>query len=213
MQFTIPNPCSEDWQAMTPNALGRHCDSCAKTVVDFTQMTDAEIQSYFTKSQGQRLCGRFKSSQLATFNLRLQTHSIQKPQQLFWAILLTVFGTSLFSCSNHQNQTLGEVEWVDSIHNPAVDTTVQNLEELGVEKVDSNPNWIRPEVRPEKFPESCPEPEPAEIGKVLCQPEGKDTLFYLNQEFVYGNISVTPHPSTPRDILQPNFGGATKQPI
>lgn len=30
----ITSPCAADWQAMTPNADGRYCSLCAKTVVD-----------------------------------------------------------------------------------------------------------------------------------------------------------------------------------
>jgi hypothetical protein len=38
----IPTPCHENWDAMTPRGDGRHCASCAKTVVDLTALSPAE---------------------------------------------------------------------------------------------------------------------------------------------------------------------------
>ena len=59
----IPQPCAESWAAMTPTGAGRHCAACQKTVVDFTQKTDAEILAYLTQTAG-RTCGRFRATQL-----------------------------------------------------------------------------------------------------------------------------------------------------
>ncbi|MGL4595961.1 MAG: hypothetical protein ACRCYO_00440, partial [Bacteroidia bacterium] len=39
----IPEPCSEDWNKMTPETQGRFCDKCCKVVVDFTEKTTTEI--------------------------------------------------------------------------------------------------------------------------------------------------------------------------
>jgi hypothetical protein len=60
----IPEPCPESWATMTPASGGRHCAACAKTVVDFTLKTDAEILAYF-QQVGAAPCGRFRTSQLA----------------------------------------------------------------------------------------------------------------------------------------------------
>ena len=59
---TIPEPCHEDWNKMTPREQGRHCRSCNKTVIDFTSKTDEQIIKIF-KAEG-KLCGRFKRQQL-----------------------------------------------------------------------------------------------------------------------------------------------------
>ncbi|GAA4835523.1 hypothetical protein GCM10023331_20980 [Algivirga pacifica] len=50
---------------MTPITGGKHCGHCAKTVVDFTQMSDQEIKVYFKSHKG-RVCGHFHSNQLRT---------------------------------------------------------------------------------------------------------------------------------------------------
>ena len=51
---------------MTPSGNGRHCDSCDKTVVDFTAMTLEQIKIYFDKNKGIRVCGHFKTMQVKT---------------------------------------------------------------------------------------------------------------------------------------------------
>ena len=62
--LTIPQPCHESWAAMSPTATGRHCAACAKTVVDFTLKTDAEILAHLAGAAPGRTCGRFAAGQL-----------------------------------------------------------------------------------------------------------------------------------------------------
>lgn len=61
--ISIPEPCDQSWDAMTPVNGGRHCDSCRHTVVDFTGMTDASVRAYFD-ANGFGGCGRFYEDQL-----------------------------------------------------------------------------------------------------------------------------------------------------
>jgi len=58
----IPQPCAESWDSMTPTGPGRHCAACQKTVVDFTQKTDAEILAYLATAAGET-CGRLSRDQ------------------------------------------------------------------------------------------------------------------------------------------------------
>jgi len=62
IQITIPEPCQEGWQSMTPVEKGRFCASCQKTVLDFTHLSDNEIINLVSKKDN--LCGRIKASQL-----------------------------------------------------------------------------------------------------------------------------------------------------
>ncbi|QHL88305.1 hypothetical protein GU926_13030 [Nibribacter ruber] len=64
LTVTVPEPCHEDWNAMTRHDKGRYCNSCQKTVVDFTFMTDAEVVRWLSKQKG-NTCGRFTEKQLA----------------------------------------------------------------------------------------------------------------------------------------------------
>ncbi|WP_345058675.1 hypothetical protein [Hymenobacter glaciei] len=54
--ISIPKPCSENWDAMTPTTAGRYCSRCQTEVVDFTRMTDAEVMAFMTARQGQHVC-------------------------------------------------------------------------------------------------------------------------------------------------------------
>ena len=47
LQLSIPEPCHENWQEMTPTQQGRFCKACAKEVIDFSMMTDTEVLNYF----------------------------------------------------------------------------------------------------------------------------------------------------------------------
>jgi hypothetical protein len=63
IQLQIPMRCHEHWANMQPTTTGRHCQSCCKTVVDFTAMGDQEMITYLARA-GQGVCGRFAPDQL-----------------------------------------------------------------------------------------------------------------------------------------------------
>lgn len=59
----IDNPCSENWQEMSPVGGGRFCAHCSKKVVDFSTLSDNEIIKILSRQKG-NLCGRFQTVQL-----------------------------------------------------------------------------------------------------------------------------------------------------
>ena len=63
LRLSIPEPCHEDWNNMTPTLQGRYCQACEKEVTDFSQMTDAQIVQLIEKGKG-NYCGRFRPEQL-----------------------------------------------------------------------------------------------------------------------------------------------------
>jgi hypothetical protein len=63
VQISIPEPCHENWAAMSPQEKGRYCAACSTVVVDFTKMSDLELIEYLAKSKGST-CGNFSQSQL-----------------------------------------------------------------------------------------------------------------------------------------------------
>ena len=64
IQLTVPTPCHENWDAMTPVEKGKFCGSCQKQVMDFTSMSDREIAQFFKKPSTGSVCGRFMNDQL-----------------------------------------------------------------------------------------------------------------------------------------------------
>jgi len=68
--INITKPCHELWQQMVPVDGGRHCQSCCKTVIDFSPMADKEIINYLGRQSN--VCGRFEDRQLIRINQQLQ---------------------------------------------------------------------------------------------------------------------------------------------
>lgn len=64
IQISIPQPCHEDWNKMTPEEQGRFCSRCQKCVIDFTSYTDRQLHSYFTEHNSEHICGRYYAFQL-----------------------------------------------------------------------------------------------------------------------------------------------------
>ena len=119
-RISIPEPCHEDWGKMTPDEKGRFCGVCSKSVVDFTSKSRKEINQFLDQNSCNRICGRFKNSQLAEPpKLKIPFHQLKSshlsPLRQFAFALLIVFGTTLFSCTYTTGQTVGDVILVDGL--------------------------------------------------------------------------------------------------
>ena len=98
-KILLPEPCVEPWEEMTPENRGRHCKACAKTVIDFTRMTNAQILEVLrTKPNA---CGRFWPHQL---NRTLLVPPAQK-RFSFAAIYKLVAGLLLMSAAGKVTAT------------------------------------------------------------------------------------------------------------
>jgi len=125
-KITIPEPCHQDWDKMTPNENGRFCLSCSKTVIDFTSMLPEEIQHYFIQNQNEGVCGRFKNSQLETITIQIPNrvlYSQTNYHKIFLLALFIAMGTTLFSCADKE----GNKKKIDQIE--IVDNTSQDQDE------------------------------------------------------------------------------------
>lgn len=63
MKLSIPKPCSENWNEMTPTEKGRFCSVCERNLIDFTHFSDDELLR-FVKNNKHKICGRFSKNQL-----------------------------------------------------------------------------------------------------------------------------------------------------
>ena len=115
MHISVENPCHEDWQKMTPETQGRFCGACEKTVVDFSEMSDAEILLYFSKPKTEKVCGRFRPEQLSPsgesatprfvesiVSQKMPNYPVQPSKQLlhFAYLLVMVLGIGVSACGD-----------------------------------------------------------------------------------------------------------------
>ncbi len=136
--ISIPKPCHEDWSKMTRNEKGRFCQSCSKTVVDFTKMNPDDIQDYLHNNKDQRICGHIKQSQLDSINLRIPEaliHQNQSFHRLFLLALLISMGMTLFSCEDENGQKK-EIESIEVLETKTkvIDTLLNDNEKKEIQQ-------------------------------------------------------------------------------
>jgi len=78
-QIAIPKPCVQDWADMDITDKGRFCQSCQKTVVDFTKLSSGQVLEILSSSG--KLCGRLRETQLQSLN---NTFAIQQASGFPW---------------------------------------------------------------------------------------------------------------------------------
>lgn len=113
-RITIPDPCQESWDEMLPESQGKHCLVCQKTVIDFTDWEPGAISAYLKEKAGQKLCGRFKASQLEAPADAVTTDWVARIEQSgmsfikkIAAVVIIVFGLTASSCDG-DNAAVGE---------------------------------------------------------------------------------------------------------
>jgi hypothetical protein len=100
--------CDNKWDEMEPTGNGRHCGSCNKVVVDFTQIPDKDIIQYLLKNT--HTCGLFRKNQL---NRSMVLHPVKRRSNwpaiaaLLIAGMVTVAPASLQAV----NQTKAAIEY------------------------------------------------------------------------------------------------------
>jgi len=132
--ISIPKPCHENWSEMTPNDKGRFCQSCSKTVVDFTTMKTDDVQTFIHQNKGQHICGHMRQSQLDTINLQISESVFEQTlsfHRLFLLALLFAMGTSLLSCQNEK----GDIKKIESVE--IIEKSVDSLDMNFQKQIDS----------------------------------------------------------------------------
>jgi len=88
LQLSIPEPCHENWDNMTPEGQGRFCGSCAKQVIDFSAMTDNQLMQYFANLKNENVCGRVHPDQLN--HAFVMPDPARKKIWMYWQYVLAV---------------------------------------------------------------------------------------------------------------------------
>lgn len=147
-KITIPEPCHENWDKMSPKDNGRFCLSCSKTVVDFTIMLPDEVQHFFIQNQNTTICGRFKKSQLDSISIQIPSRVLYTQTHYHKMFLLALFiamGTTLFSCADKDGnkQKIDKIEVVDN------DTPTEHIS-VGKSKISNSNTSLLPPPPPPK---------------------------------------------------------------
>lgn len=172
IKISIPEPCHEDWNKMIPNKNGRFCQSCSKTVVDFTTMLPDDIKNYFLENRGKSICGRIKQSQLDSIIIKIPSSVLYSQTNYHYFFLLALFavmGTTLFSCAdkNGNKQKIDKIEIVEDTNN----VEMLDLKSINSEKV-SKIKFSKPGVI------SCGEIFESNEVKNFSKESEVDTVYY-----------------------------------
>jgi hypothetical protein len=89
-QLRIKNPCNQSWDAMKVLERERFCSLCSKNVIDFTQMSDKDMYSYFKNNTG-NVCGKLNTRQLEShFEKPIQTKYRKLVSIISSLVMLTI---------------------------------------------------------------------------------------------------------------------------
>lgn len=193
LNITIPKPCHEDWNSMTPDQTGRFCSSCTKSVVDFTNKSTEEIQQYFIENSGAKVCGRFKNEQVNRLAIPISKSVLEQSMpfhKAFLLILFIVMGSTLFSCKNHNDEFVtGEPALVE-------DDTVQPRATTGVIRVRENKNAIH---KTDSISVNYRQ-QPVLVGEVAVEPDTLDK-FIPKELYTASQVEELPRYSKGMDGL------------
>lgn len=203
--ISIPKPCHENWNTMTPKEKGRFCNSCAKTVIDFTKMDSFEVQNFIRENKTRNICGHFKQTQLDSINIYIPSQILKKQQcfhKIFLLTLLIVMGTTLMNCINKNGtkQKIDSIEVVDSINKKTIDKFDGTKEDILPKTVYST---ICPIPKKPSIPEADKELVIKTVGNIeIIRPTGI-IEYEEEEELVIGMLVAESPPefkNTPKNL-------------
>lgn len=178
-RISIPKPCHEDWNKMTPDEKGAFCKVCNKSVHDFTKKEPEEIKTILTEemSAGKKVCGRFNEDQIEpvqtppVVSQSLDTWSLNFQRVKKFAIaLFLVFGGYLFNSTKSTAQKIMGKLAMPQYHEPVRGEIA--ISQDPEPAISDTARTVRPVVQP-KPPVKCSLPkgdvkvEPVDAKQVL----------------------------------------------
>ncbi len=91
IRLSIPKPCNENWDRMTPNERGMHCAVCSREVIDFTTYSDVDLYRFFSTYRGS-VCGKLSDNQLSR-----NVHILPQPQSKLYRLVIACGLSLMFS--------------------------------------------------------------------------------------------------------------------
>ncbi|WP_316635458.1 hypothetical protein [uncultured Flavobacterium sp.] len=187
-KITIPEPCHENWDKMTPKDNGRFCLSCSKTVIDFTTMLPEEVQHFFIQNQNKNICGRFKKSQLDTITIQIPSrilYSQTNYHKMFLLALFIAMGTTLFSCQD-KNGSKQKIDKVEVVKGNALEKNITKGKALRGENEIPPP----PKVDQVKFVKGEPKNKKIKFHKPVPIRCGEVTKDNNTEEEIYSGLTA-----------------------
>ena len=127
----VKNPCQEDWDEMTQNDKGKHCVVCAKTVVDFSKLSDNQVIKVIENSKG-KVCGHFNKTQLN----RTVTQTNEQKNPFLYQILA---GALLLSSCDTDIKEKANIEVVNTQNNDEkTSQTVKSATKVACNKIEED---------------------------------------------------------------------------
>lgn len=188
MKYEIPNPCPEDWNKMKIGINSRHCDTCSKSVVDFTKRTREEILAYLLMHNQDNVCGHIRRSQLdftpndIMIVINGMTPKEKKSNLAFY--VLCAGAMMLASCNQGSNSTaiqgstIGEiVEVADTGQIDSTETCNTTTDTTSNDVIEVPPPPVEPGIEPIITGEVIE-------GKIAIEPpvDPGDTIEWVKQE-------------------------------
>lgn len=132
----ISKPCSENWENMESSDSGNYCDVCAKTVVDFTHLSQLEISKQVQKSTG-NICARVTQTQLNMPLVNLEKSTEYKIPYSNVAAGLMLATTMLAAGQPMQSENKLIQTEISQFHKKGVEGETQDNQKPDLSKLDS----------------------------------------------------------------------------
>lgn len=195
-KISILEPCSEDWNKMTPDENGKFCSVCVKSVVDFTNKSKREIEEYLIQNREIKICGRFKKSQIDSLTIHIPSNIVYSQthyHKMFLMALFVAMGTILFSCTD-KNGNKQKIDKIEVTNEQKSHTNEMMVGDVKLKHHDSLDNNIPPPPPPNKTVKFV-KPKAIQCGETTSK---KETI--IEDEIYNGGIAFE---------IDPEYDGGT----
>lgn len=100
IKVSVPQPCSQSWDSMSPEGAGRFCGSCNKVVVDFTRLSDNQIVEILSDTS-RKYCGHFNTTQLDRIMVAEKPATYLLPAMVITALLVAGGSVTVVSAATN----------------------------------------------------------------------------------------------------------------
>lgn len=193
MKIQIPHPCHEDWNSMSIGLRSRHCSSCSKDVMDFTQMRREEIIEYLLTHSSNNTCGRIRKDQVdfgeEEIIVAVRQYVAQNPKTNRAFFVLALGALLAAGCQNNPTPQAD----TPSTQHISIPTDSSSFSDTISERIDTST------VESQTTASVAPLPVDS-VEVIACGPEPEIGEVILG-EVEMGDVIVEPTPPLPDSLL------------